>query len=297
MTTSLIETSEGKVEYTSLGNGRPMLIIVGGHTNCKETIFHKGLDPDKFRFITPSRPGYGLTPLTEQNKTPKGTSDLFAALLDELNIQKAIVVGISAGGLTALEIAANYPDRVENLILMSALTKKWLVETDKVYKGAKRIFTPKIEPITWLFYRLFFRLCPNLMTRTMFKQLSTFRPVQFTKHEFQELKQMSLIMRSYKGFDNDLDQTIDQETLKTIECPTLILHSENDNSVDISHAQNAKDKIKDSKLVTFNNHWGHLLWLGTDYDPILKVLKQQIEHTTTATEKTTPLPKSLGLRN
>jgi pimeloyl-ACP methyl ester carboxylesterase len=286
MTTSQIETSKGKVEYTFFGNGRPMLIVVGGHTNCKETIFHKGLDPDKFCFVTPSRPGYGLTPLTDQNKTPKGTSDLFVALLDELHIQKTIVVGISAGGLTAIEMAANYPDRVENLILMSALTKKWFVRTDKVYKGAKKIFAPKIEPFTWFFYRLFFRLFPNLMTKTMFKQISTFRPVQFTKDEFKELKQMTLIMRSYKGFDNDLDQNIDQEILKGIKCPTLILHSENDNSVDVSHAKNARDKIKDSKLVTFNNRWGHLLWLGKDYDPILKELKQQIEHTIT-TEKTT----------
>jgi pimeloyl-ACP methyl ester carboxylesterase len=169
---------------------------------------------------------------------------------------------------------------------MSALTKKWFIQTDRVYKGAKKIFAPNIEPITWFFYRLFFRLFPNLMTKTMFKQLSTFRPVQFTKDELQELKQMTLIMRSYKGFDNDLDQNIDQEILKKIKCRTLILHSTNDNAVDISHAQNAKDKIKDAKLVTFNNHWGHLLWLGTDYDPILKEFKQQIEPTAT-TEKTT----------
>ena len=278
MTTSQIETSKGKVEYTLLGNGRPMLIVVGGHTNCKEPIFHKGLNPEKFRFITPSRPGYGLTPLADQNKTPKGTSDLFVALLDELSIQKTIVVGVSAGGLTALEIAANYPDRVEILILMSALTKEWFVKTDKVYKGAKWIFSPKIERITWFFYRLFFKLFPNVMTKTMFKQLATFRPIQFTKNESQELRQMTLVMRSYKGFDNDLDQNIDQEILKRIESPTLILHSENDNQVDISHSQNAKDNIKNSKLVTFNNRWGHLLWLGTDYDQILKELKQQIEH-------------------
>lgn len=286
MTTSKIETSKGIVEYTSLGNGRPMLIVVGGHTNCKETIFHKGLDHDKFCFITPSRPGYGLTPLTDENKTPKGTSDLIVALLDKLNIEKTTVVGISAGGLTALEIAANYPDRVENLILMSALTKKWFVTTDSVYKAAKMIFAPKIEPVTWFFYRLFFRLFPILMTKTMFKQLSTFRPVQFTEDEVQELKQMTLIMRSYKGFDNDLDQNIDRDILKKIKCPTLILHSENDNSVDLSHAQNAKDNIKGSKLFTFNNHWGHLLWLGTDYNPIVKEFKQQIEHTA-ATKKTT----------
>jgi len=258
MTTLLIETSIGKIEYTLLGNGKPMLIVVGGHTNCKETIFHKGLDTNKFCFVTPSRPGYGLTPLTDQNKTPKGTADLFVALLDKLNIQKTIVVGISAGGLTALEIAANYPDRVENLILMSALTKKWFIKTDKVYKGAKKIFAPKIERYTWFFYRLFFNLFPKAMTKIMFKELSNYRPIEFTENEFQELKQMTLIMRSYKGFDNDLDQTIEQETLKSIKCPTLILHSENDNAVDISHVQNAKGNIKNSKLVTFNNrHVAH----------------------------------------
>jgi pimeloyl-ACP methyl ester carboxylesterase len=277
MTTSQIETPKGKIEYTLLGNGKPILIVVGGHTNCKETIFHKGLDPNKFCFITPSRPGYGLTPLTDQNKTPKGTSDLFVALLDELNIQKTIVVGISAGGLTALEIAANYPDRVEYLILMSALTKKWFVETDKVYKGAKKIFAPKIERYTWFLYRLLFRLFPKVMTKTMFKELSKYRPIEFTENELQELKQITLIMRSYKGFDNDLDQAIDQQILKRIECPTLILHSKNDNAVDISHALNAKNNIKGSKLVTFNNRWGHLLWIGTDYDPVLNEVKQQID--------------------
>jgi pimeloyl-ACP methyl ester carboxylesterase len=277
MTTSLAETSKGVIEYTQLGNGRPILIVVGGHTNCKETIFHKGLDPNKFCFVTPSRPGYGLTPLTDQNKTPKGTADLFIALLDKLNIQKTIVVGVSAGGLTALEIAANYPDRVENLILMSALTKTWFVKTDKVYKGAKRIFAPNVERYTWFFYRLFFNLFPKVMTKMMFKELSNDRPVEFTEDEFQELKQMTLIMRSYKGFSNDLDQTIEQETLKRIKCPTLILHSEYDNAVDLSHAGNAKENIENSKLVTFKNHWGHLLWLGADYEPILHELIQQID--------------------
>jgi pimeloyl-ACP methyl ester carboxylesterase len=277
MTTTQTETSKGEIEYTLLGKGRPILIIVGGHTNCKETIFHKGLDPNKFCFITPSRPGYGLTPLTDQNKTPKGTSDLFVALLDELKIQKTIVIGISAGGLTALEIAANYPDRVENLILMSALTKKWFDKGYKVYKGAKIIFAPGIERYTWAFYRLFFRLFPKAMTKTMFKELSKYRPIEFTEDEAQELKAMTLKMRSYKGFDNDLDQTIDQEILKRIKCPTLILHSEHDNAVDISHARNAGNNIKGSRLVTFKNHWGHLLWIGTDYEPVLNEIKLQIE--------------------
>ena len=277
MTTSLIETAKGKIEYSLLGQGKPILFVHGGHVNCRETIFQKGLDRDKFCFITPSRPGYGNTPLTDLSKTPKGTADLFIALLDELKLPKAIVIGISAGGLTALEIAANYPDRVESLVLMSALTKKYFAETDKVYMGAKKFFAPKMEPFTWLLYRLFFKLFPKVMTKIMFKELSKYRPVEFTEDEFKELKQMTLNMRSGYGFDNDLDQTIDQEILSRVECPTLILHSENDNAVDNSHPQNAKNKIKNSKLVIIKNHWGHLLWLGTGYEPVLSELKQQIE--------------------
>ncbi len=277
MAISIIETTKGRIEYSLLGQGKAILFVHGGHVNCRETIFQKGLDPKKFCFITPSRPGYGNTPLTDFNKTPKGTADLFIALLDELKLTKATVIGISAGGLAALEIAANYPDRVESLVLMSALTKKWFVETDKVYIGGKKIFAPTIERFTWLLYRLFFRLFPRVMTKTMFKELSKYRPIEFTEDESRKLKQMTMAMRSGYGFVNDLDQTIDQEILSRIKCRTLILHSENDNAVDSSHPRNAKNKIKDSNLVTFKNHWGHLLWLGTDYEPILTELKQQID--------------------
>jgi pimeloyl-ACP methyl ester carboxylesterase len=271
-----IETSKGIIEYSLLGQGKPILIIVGGHTNCKETIFHKGLDPNKFCFVTPSRPGYGSTPLTDQNKTPKGAAELIIALLDELKIQQIIVIGISAGGLTALEIAANYPCRVEKLILMSALTKKWFAKTDKVYKGAKKIFAPGAERYTWFFYRLFFRIFPRLMTKVMFKELSKYRPVEYTKEEFGELRDTTLKMRSYQGFANDVDQDLDQGILTKIVCSTLIMHSINDKPVPLPHALNAKEKIQNSKLVTFNNRWGHMLWFGQEYDAVLNELKLNI---------------------
>lgn len=276
MTIARIETSKGTIEYSLLGKGRPVLFVHGGHVDCRETIFHKGLDPDKYCFITPSRPGYGNTPLTDLNKTPKGTADLFIALLDELKLSRVIVIGISAGGLTALEIAANYPGRVERLVLMSALTKKWFAKTDKMYKGGKQLFAPGVERFTWLFYRGFFKLFPKQMTKVMFKALSTYRPVTITEDEYQELKQLTLHMRSGYGFYNDLDQTIDNDILSRITCSTLILHSEYDNDVDLSHPQNARNNIKSAQLVLFRNRWGHLLWAGAEYEPVLRELKLHI---------------------
>ncbi len=276
MITTVVETNNGFVEYCMIGEGKPIVFIHGGHSNCNESIYYKGLDQNQFRFLTPSRPGYGNTPLTNINKTPQGTADLFIALLDELKIEKAIIVGISAGGLTALEMASNYPDRVEKLILMSALTKKWFTEKDKTYLKSKRLFDPKVEKITWSLYRIFFKLFPNFMSKTMFKELSKYRPIEYEKDEIDELRKMTLNMRSGKGFSNDLDQTIDQDILSQIRCFTLIIHSINDNAVPISHAKNANDKIRNSKLITFRNRWGHLLWLGKEYEQILLQLVSEI---------------------
>jgi pimeloyl-ACP methyl ester carboxylesterase len=276
MTTSIIDTVKGKIEYSMIGEGKTILVVHGGHVNCKETIFQKGLDVNKFCIITPSRPGYGKTPLTRFNKSPGGTADLFIALLDALKIPNVIVMGISAGGLTALEIAARHPSRVVKLILMSALTKKWFVETDKLYKAGKKAFAPKIEKLTWLLYRLLFSLIPTVMTKVMFRELSSYRPIKFTDNEVRELKQMTMHMRSGSGFCNDLDQTIEPEILSKIACSTLILHSENDNAVDLSHPNNAKNYISNAQLMTFKNRWGHLLWIGIDYDPVLSALEKQI---------------------
>jgi pimeloyl-ACP methyl ester carboxylesterase len=111
----------------------------------------------------------------------------------------------------------------------------------------------------------------------MFRALSTYRPIEFTEDEFKEVKQLTTNMRSGHGFVNDLDQTIDQEILSGIACPTLILHSENDNMLDNSHPQNAKGKIYNSRLETFKNRWGHLLWPGQDYAPILRELKKHLD--------------------
>ena len=66
------------------------------------------------------------------------------------------------------------------------------------------------------------------------------------------------------GFLNDIDQSIDNEILKKINCPTLIVHSKNDNSVSFDHALNTNKMISGSELLALNNEWGHLFWIGSD---------------------------------
>ena len=75
---------------------------------------------------------------------------------------------------------------------------------------------------------------------------------------------MTFKQSSGNGFVADLDQEIDRNVITEIKCPTLILHSKNDKTVSIEMAQYANEKISNSVLKTFNNKWGHLLWIGEE---------------------------------
>jgi len=266
MLNKIIKTSEGTVEYSSYGEGTPILFIHGGHVNCNFTLPYRGLDIHKYQLITPSRPGYGNTPLNN-NRTPYQTAKLFIALLDSINIDKVIVYGISAGGWTALELAGNFSNRVSKLILGSAVTKDWLDKNSKTYVTAKKIFSPNIEWFTWGLIRLMCSISPNLIAKTFHPEFSI-KKDKLPENEISELVKHLKIFRSKKGFVNDIDQTVEVETLRKIVCPTLILHSKNDNSVPIDHAQHAKKEIENSKILLLDNLWGHMIWIGKDYELI-----------------------------
>ena len=269
MNSKIVNTKLGPIEYSSNGDGIPILFIYGGHANCHFTLPHKGLG--KYHLITPCRPGYGKTPLNN-NKSPKDTADLFVALLDSLDIAQVIVYGISAGGWTSLELAANYPDRVKKLLLVSAVTKKWLDENGEIYKVAKKIFHPKIEWFTWNMVRLFSSLAPRFIAKNFLQEFSSIKNPSISKNEIKELINTLKKMRSKEGFLNDINQNIDSGILRRIGCPTLILHSKYDNSVPLEHAEHAKKEIQNSTLQYLENKWGHMIWIGNDYETAHKLI-------------------------
>lgn len=268
-----VETELGSIEYSTFGSGKPILFLHGGHSNSSETLFLKGYDRSKFQLITPSRPGYGKTSLAHF-KTPKESAELIISLLEKLKIEKVIIVGISAGGLTALQLASNYPNYTDKLVLISAVTKKWLTENDDLYRRGKKMFSPNKEKRSWKLFRFFFNFLPKLMTKVLFKELSIKENQTISTDEIAEIKEMTFKQSSGYGFENDLDQNIEDGIIQKVKCPTLILHSENDKSVSIEMAHYANEKIESSKLVTFDNKWGHLLWVGQEsIKPIEEVMK------------------------
>ncbi len=271
MINTTINTCEGVIEYSTCGKGTPILFVHGGHTNSTFTLPYKGIDLAKFQLITPSRPGYGKTPLAKHT-TPKETAKLFVALLDCLKIEKVIVYGISAGGWTAIELAALYPERVSSLILASAVSKEWHAKGGKVYKFAKIIFDPKIEWATWGLIRIISVISPNHIAKLFFPEFSTAKKGLLVKNEVLELVWHMKYFRAYSGFVNDLDQCVEVDSLRRITCRTLILHGIYDNSVSVEHAHHSNKEIPNSKLVLLDNSWGHMLWIGQESKSVEKAV-------------------------
>lgn len=72
---------------------------------------------DRYRIILYDKRGHGLSDATPAPYRLTDHVDDLIALLDHLGVDRAVVVGLSVGGLIAQGLAAIRPDRVEALVL------------------------------------------------------------------------------------------------------------------------------------------------------------------------------------
>jgi len=104
------------------GIGPAVLMLHGGGPGASGlSNFSRNIDAlsQRFRVIVPDMPGYGRSSKEVDQADPFG--DLAFAmrgLLDELEVDKAHLVGNSYGGACALRMAIDRPDKVDRLVLM-----------------------------------------------------------------------------------------------------------------------------------------------------------------------------------
>ncbi|MEJ2633989.1 MAG: alpha/beta hydrolase [Calditrichia bacterium] len=68
-------------------------------------------------YIAPDYPGFGMSPLVEEEMGISGYGNYIYALLQEMGIRRAIFAGLSMGGYVALSLFRNYPLLFGGLIL------------------------------------------------------------------------------------------------------------------------------------------------------------------------------------
>ena len=123
-----IGTDSGTFSILSAGQGDPILCIHGlGGTKASFMPTVRGL-ADRHRVIAADLPGFGESdkPITAPYDAPYFARTI-VDLMEELEIERAHLVGNSMGGRVAIEVGLTAPDRVGNIVLASPALA-WLRE-------------------------------------------------------------------------------------------------------------------------------------------------------------------------
>lgn len=239
-----------ELAYVDEGSGEYTIIFIHGLGSYLKA-WKKNINElkDQYRCIAIDLPGYGKS----SKKPHSGKMSFYAKVvkhfIDELNLKNVVLAGHSMGGQISIMAAINYPESIEQLILVDPAGFESFTEGQKQWfrdvMTVEGVMNTTVEQIqTNLAYNFY-----NLPADAEF--MITDRIAMRTADDFENYAYT--VVQSVHGMvDEPLIGMLDQ-----IKQPTLIVFGENDNlipnrflnpgrTVDI--AKNGDEKIPDSKL-------------------------------------------------
>lgn len=131
--------SGSTVNYVDIGEG-PALVFIHGLSGCWQNWLENIPSfARSHRVIALDLPGFGCSPMPQEQITIRGYAAVVDELLDSLGIERAVVVGNSMGGFIGAELAIELSSRIEKLVLVSAAGLTTMERhNDRVFAGLQR---------------------------------------------------------------------------------------------------------------------------------------------------------------
>jgi pimeloyl-ACP methyl ester carboxylesterase len=124
-TVKTIELGEYKLNYASEGSGPSMMMLHGADKREDWTVWQPLMSLSAgYSLVIPDLVGFGKSSRPVETPDYKVQARVLHEMMDRLGIQKAVFVGTSWGGQVALELAIEWPERVESLVLISSTYDK-----------------------------------------------------------------------------------------------------------------------------------------------------------------------------
>ena len=240
--------NDKSMDYVTFGKGKQPLVIIPGLGDGLQTVKGKAqLFSLSYRLLAKHYKIYVFSRINElrQGYTTRDMAADVAEAMETLNLDAAYVIGISQGGMIAQWLAANFPEKVEKLVLA--------VTTAKLNNlGRERISC-------WL----------NLSQSGTYKDLMIdIARHSYTTKFFGKFKYLYRIMVIF-GHIKD-KQRIDIQALsclkhdslaflEKINCPTLIIGAEKDDVLGVDGSLGLQQHIKGSQLIILPG-CGHALY-------------------------------------
>ncbi len=112
-----------EISYTESGKGTAVVLLHGFLEN--KTMWDAFIPElsQKYRIITIDLLGHGETECLGYVHTMEDQADMVHAVLHEMKIRKAVLVGHSMGGYVALAFAELYPENIKGIVLQNSTTR------------------------------------------------------------------------------------------------------------------------------------------------------------------------------
>jgi DNA-binding SARP family transcriptional activator/pimeloyl-ACP methyl ester carboxylesterase len=124
------ESTAGAIAWTALGSGERTLVVSPGFVcHIELALEHPPLRAfvealaQRFRVILFDRRGIGLSERLRARSTPAALAQDIEAILDDAGVRSAWLFGSSEGGLGAMRLALDRPERVGGLCLFGSLAR------------------------------------------------------------------------------------------------------------------------------------------------------------------------------
>ena len=252
-----------RIHFRDEGNfEKPVIVLLHGF-NGSLFNFEKlvPLLADDFRLISIDLPGFGLTGATaSSNYTTEGFMEVVTKLTEELRINKFSIAGNSMGGGVAWRYALQNPNKIESLILLASSgvgTKEdrekfeerernqpfvWRLLDSAVLKKFLHYYTPKF-------------FATEALKRSVFDQkfANYEHAMQFHDLVLLEGSRNAILSMTMGG----RRAMYGPEALSEIVAPTLVIHGEEDNIINVKRSLIFKENMNKVKLKIYPEI-GHL---------------------------------------
>ncbi|MBA3263282.1 MAG: alpha/beta fold hydrolase [Thermoleophilaceae bacterium] len=117
-----VEIDGRPINYADIGSGQrePIVFVHGLGGQWQNWLENVPRAAQERRVIAVDLPGFGLSPMPRDEITISGYGRQVDALCERLGLGRVDIVGNSMGGYIAAEVAIQFPQRVDQLLLVSA---------------------------------------------------------------------------------------------------------------------------------------------------------------------------------
>ena len=265
---AVVTTRCGPIEVQQAGEGIPLLMIHGsGGGHDQGMAWARPLVQQGVRVIAMSRFGYLRTP-RPADASPEAQADAHVCLLDALGISKAAVMGVSAGGPSAMQTAIRHPNRVSALVLVVPIAWKpgTVADSAPLLSDGMDALLLRLLGSDFLFWAAL-----HVARDPLIRHVLATPPEQVTAASAQERARVNdladrilPVSRRAAGLRDDtrLGKRLGPYALETIRVPTLVVSARDDGFGTYAAAQYSASRIAGAKFIGLDQ--GRHLLVGHD---------------------------------